>query len=172
MTEPDARPPVPVCGIGASAGGVEALQHFFQALEPDLGLAYVVVVHLAPDHKSELPWILSRWTTMPVVQVGDSHQEPLQPDHVYVIAPDRKLEITDSAVGASHFDQPHGQRTAIDLFFRSLALTHGDGFAVLLSGSGTDGALGARAVKESGGLILVQDPEEAMHGGMPRAAIS
>src|SRR4029079_3665336 len=169
--EPDARPHISVCGIGASAGGVEALQQFFLAVAPDLGLAYVVIVHLAPDHKSELPAILSRCTTMPVVQVGDS-QEALQPDHVYVIAPDRKLEITDSAVGASHFDQPRGHRTAIDLFFRSLASTHGDGFAVILSGSGSDGALGARAVKESGGLILVQDPDEAMYGGMPRAAIS
>jgi len=172
MTEPDARPRISVCGIGASAGGVEALQQLFLGVAPDLGLAYVVIVHLAPDHKSELPGILSRCTSMPVLQVGDSHNEPLEPDHVYVIAPDRKLEITDSAVGASHFDQPRGHRTAIDLFFRSLASTHGDGFAVILSGSGSDGALGARAVKESGGLILVQDPDEAMYGGMPRAAIS
>ena len=170
MSEPGVRAGVPVCGIGASAGGVEALQQFFTAVAPDLGLAYVVIVHLAPDHKSELPSILSRWTTMPVVQVGD-RQETLQPDHVYVIPPDRKLEIADSTVGASHFDQPRGHRTTIDLFFRSLALTHGDGFAVLLSGSGSDGALGARAVKERGGLILVQDPEEATHSGIPRAAI-
>jgi two-component system CheB/CheR fusion protein len=172
MTEPDARPRTSVCGIGASAGGVEALQQFFLAVSPDLGLAYVVIVHLAPDHKSELPAILSRCTRMPVVQVGDSREEPLQPDHVYVIAPDRKLEITEWAVGASPFDQPRGQRTAIDLFFRSLASTHGDGFAVILSGSGSDGSLGARAVKERGGLILVQDPDEALHGAMPRAAIS
>ena len=172
MTEPPARPRISVCGIGASAGGVEALQQFFLAVAPDLGLAYVVIVHLAPDHKSELPAILSRCTTMPVVQVGDSQQEPLEPNHVYVIAPDRKLEITESAVGASPFEQPRGHRTAIDLFFRSLASTQSDGFAVLLSGSGSDGVLGARAVKERGGLILVQDPDEATHPGMPRAAIS
>ena len=127
------QPSVPVCGIGASAGGVEALQQFFSALPTDLGLAYVVIVHLAPDHKSELPSILSRWTTMPVLQVGDGEKTPLQPDHVYVVAPDRKLEITDSAVGSSRFEQPRGHRTAIDLFFRSLADAHGDGFAVLLS---------------------------------------
>jgi two-component system CheB/CheR fusion protein len=172
MSEPHALPRISICGIGASAGGVEALQQFFLAVAPDLGLAYVVIVHLAPDHKSELPAILSRCTTMPVVQVDDSRQEPLQRNHVYVIAPDRKLEITESAIGASPFDQPRGQRTVIDLFFRSLASTHGDGFAVLLSGSGSDGAIGARAVKEGGGLVLVQDPGEAMHGGMPRAAIS
>ena len=101
MTHSEARPRISVCGIGASAGGIEALQQFFAGVAPNLGLAYVVIVHLAPDHKSELPANLSRCTTMPVVQVGDSRQEPLQPDHVYVIAPDRKLEITDSAVGAS-----------------------------------------------------------------------
>ena len=172
MTETATPSRVTVCGIGASAGGVEALQHFFTALAPDLGLAYVVVVHLSPDHKSELPAILGRWTTMPVLQVGDHEKKPLRPDHVYVIAPDRTLEITDSSVGASRFQQPRGQRTAIDLFFRSLAVTHGDGFVVVLSGSGSDGALGARAVKESGGLILVQDPGEAMHGSMPRAVIA
>ena len=171
-TEAEAPSRIPVCGIGASAGGVEALQQFFRALPPDLGVAYVVVVHLAPDHKSELPAILARWTSMPVIQVGDHRTEPIRADHVYVIAPDRKLEITDSSVGASAFDQPRGQRTAIDLFFRSLAHEHGDGFAVLLSGSGSDGALGARAVKERGGLVLVQDPHEAQHGGMPRAAIA
>src|SRR5688572_133407 len=172
MNQSAAHPRVSVCGIGASAGGVEALQHFFGALAPDLALAYVVIVHLSPDHKSELPSILSRWTTMPVLQVGDGEKIPLQPDHVYVVAPDRKLEITDSAVGSSRFEQPRGHRTAIDLFFRSLADAHGDGFAVLLSGSGSDGAIGARAVKERGGLVLVQDPREAMHNGMPRAAIA
>src|ERR1041384_4705110 len=117
-------PQVPIRGIGASAGGVEALQQFFRSVPVDLGLAYVVIVHLAPDRKSELPSILARWTTMPVVQVADHEQIPLEPDHVYVIAPARKLEITDSAVGASTFEQPRGHRSAIDLFFRSLAATH------------------------------------------------
>jgi two-component system CheB/CheR fusion protein len=165
-------PKTPVCGIGASAGGVEALQQFFRTIPVDLGLAYVVIVHLAPDRKSELPSIIARWTTMPVEQVADHEQLPLQPNSVYVIAPDRKLEITDSAVGASTFEQPRGQRAAIDLFFRSLAATHGDGFAVVLSGSGGDGALGAKAVKASGGVILVQDPDEAAHGEMPRNVIA
>jgi two-component system CheB/CheR fusion protein len=166
------RPAIPVCGIGASAGGVEALQQFFSALPADLGLAYAVIVHLSPDHKSELPAILQRWTKMPVIQVGDHDKVPLKPDQIYVIAPDRKLEITDGAVGASGFEQPPGKRAAIDLFFRSLAETYGDGFAVLLSGSGSDGAVGAKAVKERGGLILVQDPSEAAHSGIPRAAIA
>jgi len=170
--QPPPIPRVPVCGIGASAGGVEALQQFFRTVPVDLGLAYVVIVHLAPDRKSELPSIIARWTTMPVEQVADHERCPLQPDHVYVIAPDRKLEITDSAVGASTFTQPRGHRAAIDLFFRSLAATHGDGFAVVLSGSGGDGALGAKAVKAGGGVILVQDPDEAAHGDMPRNVIA
>ena len=91
-----AAPVVPVCGIGASAGGVEALQKFFLALPADLGLAYVVIVHLAPHRKSDLPNLLARWTSMPVTQVGDHDRTPLSPNHVYVIAPDRKLEITDN----------------------------------------------------------------------------
>jgi two-component system, chemotaxis family, CheB/CheR fusion protein len=162
----------PVVGIGASAGGLEALQAFFQAVPADLGLAYVVIVHLAPDRKSDLPGILKRYTPMPVTQVGDHDKASLEADHVYVIAPNRKLEITDTGVGSSRFEQPRGQRAAIDLFFRSLAANHGDGFAVVLSGSGSDGAMGARAVKEAGGLVLVQDPKEADHDGMPRAVIS
>jgi len=173
MTDsPPPRPRTPVCGIGASAGGVEALQELFTTLPADIGLAYVVIVHLAPDHKSELPATLRRWTAMPVVQVADHDRIPIVPNHVYVIAPDRKLEITDSMIGASPFEQPLGRRNAIDLFFRSLALEHGDGFAIVLSGAGSDGALGAKAVKESGGLVLVQDPTEAAHGDMPRAVIA
>ena len=162
---------IPVCGIGASAGGLEALQAFFSVLPIDLGLAYVIVVHLAPDRKSDLPSIMQRWTSMPVMQVGDHDKVPLQQDHIYVIAPDRKLEISDTSVGASQFEQARGQRAAIDLFFRSLAASRRDGFAVVLSGSGSDGALGSRAVKEAGGLVLVQDPREAAHGDMPRAVI-
>src|ERR687898_667922 len=111
-------PPIRVCGIGASAGGLDALQQFFTHLPPDLGLVYVVIVHLSPDHKSELPAILSRWTTMPVRQVADHDTVKLTPDHVYVIAPDRLLAITDSTIAALPFEQPRGKRTAIDLFFR------------------------------------------------------
>jgi two-component system CheB/CheR fusion protein len=119
-----------------------------------------------------LPGIIGRSTTMPVVQVGDKDRAQLAPNVVYVIAPNSKLEISDTVVGASPFDQPRGQRNAIDLFFRSLAASRGDGFAVVLSGGGSDGALGARAVKESGGLVLVQDPKDAAHADMPRAVIA
>jgi two-component system CheB/CheR fusion protein len=168
----DTPPKLSVVGIGASAGGIEALQAFFEALAPDLGLAYVVVVHLSPHHESELAQILQRRTKMPVREVKDSEQLHLEPNAVYVISPDRKLEISDTCIGASPFEEPRGQRAAIDVFFRSLAASHSDSFAMILSGGGSDGALGARAVKEAGGVVLVQDPREAAHEGMPRAVIA
>jgi two-component system CheB/CheR fusion protein len=163
------KPRVTTVGIGASAGGIEALREFFGALPDDLGVAYVVIVHLSPDHRSELPAILARSTKMSVVEVNDRPLE-LTPNCVYVIAPDRKLEISDTRIAATPFDA-RSRRSPIDVFFRSLA-DHGDGFAVILSGGGSDGALGARAVKEAGGLVLVQDPYEALHEAMPRAVIT
>jgi two-component system CheB/CheR fusion protein len=170
-TQP-ANAPIAVAGIGTSAGGVEALTSFFSVLPVDLGIAYVVVMHLAPDRDSDLPAILARHTKMPVIQVGDHNKIELEADQVYVIAPNRKLEMTDTSVGASRFEQPRGQRMAIDLFFRSLASEHRDSFAIILSGSGSDGAVGAKAVKEAGGLVLVQDPQEAEYESMPQAVIS
>src|SRR5215469_4506878 len=164
------RQRITVVGIGASAGGIEALREFFDAVPVDLGLAYVVIVHLSPDHNSELAAIIGRRTKMPVAEVSE-HKLELKPDHVYVISPDNKLEISDTSIGAAPFEGPQGRRTAIDVFFRSLAESHGDGFAVVLSGGGSDGAVGAKAVKEAGGLVLVQDPREATHEGMPRAVI-
>src|SRR5215470_9480349 len=98
-------PRLPVVGIGASAGGIEALREFFAALPDDLGLAYVVVVHLAPQHESELASILGRKTRMPVVEVSDDRKLDLKPNCVYVIAPDRRLEISDGKVGAAPFDE-------------------------------------------------------------------
>ena len=164
-------PPGPIiAGIGASAGGIQALQAFFEALPENTGVAFVVVVHLSPEHRSTLPAILAARTRMPVEQVANT--VPLKANHVYVIPPDRRLTITDSAVSAAPFDEPRGRRAPIDLFFRSLAEQHGDGFAIVLSGSGSDGALGVKAIKEAGGLVLVQDPAEAAHDSMPRAAIA
>lgn len=163
--------PITVAGIGASAGGVEALRTLFGALPPDLGLTYVVVVHLAPDHASELDAILARCTAMPVVTVADDQKLEVRPDHVYLIAPDRKIEIAPGWIGSSAFTEPRGHRNPIDIFLTSLAALRGDGFAVILSGGGSDGVLGAKAIKEAGGVVLVQDPEDAAHAGMPQAVI-
>ena len=159
-----------VVGIGASAGGVRALQDFFEALPDEPGAAFVVVVHLDPQSHSELPSILGARTKMPVVQVGATQE--LQANHVYVIAPGRRLRITDRDISSADFDEPRGQRAPIDLFFRSLAERHGDGFAVVLTGAGSDGAVGVKEVKEAGGIILVQEPADAEYPSMPRAAIA
>jgi two-component system, chemotaxis family, CheB/CheR fusion protein len=143
--QPSAKPPV--VGIGASAGGVKALQAFFQALPDErIGAAFVVIVHLAPETPSELPRILAARTHMPVAQVHEPVS--LEADHVYVIPPDRHLRISDNEISAHEFDNPRGQRAPIDLFFRSLA-EHGDGFAIILTGAGSDGAVGLKAVKEA-----------------------
>jgi len=169
-SDPDESGKPFIVAIGASAGGVQALQAFIGALPPTTGAAYVVVVHLDPQRRSELPSILATRTRMPVVQIEE--RQKLEADHVYVIPPDRRLQLIDHEVSAVDFEQPRGQRSPIDLFFRSVAERIGDGFAVVLSGAGSDGAIGVRAVKEAGGIILVQDPNEAEWASMPRSVIA
>src|SRR5271165_7587310 len=107
---------------------------------------------------------------MPVAQV--SGRVRLEPRHVYVIPPNRQLTVADQHLELAEFDEPRWQRAPIDLFFRSLAGQRGDDFAIVLSGAGSDGAVGIKAMKESGGIILVQDPDEAEYGSMPRAAVA
>lgn len=162
------RPPLVV--LGASAGGIKALQTLFENVPADTGAAFVVVIHLDPMHRSELAQIVGTHTRMPVLQVHDKAK--LASNHVYVIPPDRRLQLVDHEVCAVEFDEPRGRRSPIDLLFRSAAERLGDGFAVILSGAGSDGAVGVRAVKEAGGIILVQDPGEAEYGSMPRSAIA
>lgn len=159
-----------VAAIGASAGGVEAIRTFFQALPADLGIAFVVVMHLAPEYPSELAAILGTYTNMPATQVTDAVH--LEANQIYVIPPNRSLLVTDSTLATLPFTEPRGQRAPIDLFFRSLAEAHGDGFALIFSGSGSDGSVGLKSVKENGGLVLVQEPTEATFDGMPRSAIA
>jgi two-component system CheB/CheR fusion protein len=167
--DPGGKRPL-VVAIGASAGGLVAMQRFFEAMPADTGAAFVVVVHLDPERPSELAPILRARTSMPVVQVDE--RAVLESDHVYVISPDRQLQVINHDITAVRFEEPRGKRLPIDLFFKSVAERVGDGFAVILSGAGSDGTLGVRAVKESGGIILVQDPDEAEYPSMPRSAIS
>src|SRR5262249_17446688 len=133
------------------------------------GACFIVVVHLDPQHRSELPAIVAARTGMPVVQVEKTAS--LEGNHVYVIPPDRRLQVIDHELSATEFDEPRGHRSPIDFLFRSEAERRGDGFAVILSGAGSDGAVGVRAVKEAGGIIFVQDPNEAQYASMPRSAI-
>jgi two-component system CheB/CheR fusion protein len=164
----DQKAPV-IVAIGASAGGIPALQSFFSGVPPATGAAFIVVLHLDPQHRSELSSIVAARTKMPVVQVETTAR--LEPNHVYVIPPDRRLQVIDHKLSATEFKEPRGQRLPIDFLFRSVAERLGDGFAVILSGAGSDGALGVRAVKDAGGIILVQDPSEADYASMPRSAI-
>ena len=152
-------PRLTVVGIGASAGGLSALQAFFSALPPATGLTYVVVVHLAPEHDSSLAELLQTRTEMPVQQV--TGRVAMQPNQVYVIPPGRRLLVNDEHLDLAALEMPPGPRTQIDLFFRSLAEQHGDGAAIILSGLGSDGAVGIQAIKEAGGLVFAQAPEEA-----------
>ncbi len=161
---------VPVCAIGASAGGVRALTELFKRLPDDLGLAYVVIVHLSPEHPSALAEILATCTKMPVHQVTDGPK--LTANCVYVISPDRELVIEGNNVAAREFTAPRGHRAPVDMFFRSVAAARGDGMAVILSGSGADGSNGVRAVHEAGGVVLAQDPTEAEFGAMPKNTIA
>jgi two-component system CheB/CheR fusion protein len=157
-----------VIGIGASAGGLTALQAFFAALPADTGMTFVVIVHLAPAYESALAELLQRQTEMPVTQVTE--RVPMAPNHVYVIPPGQQLAVSDGHLTIAPFAAPRGQRAPIDHFFRTLAHQYGDGAALILSGTGSDGSLGIKAIKEGGGLILVQEPQEAEYEGMPRSA--
>lgn len=159
-----------VVGIGASAGGLTALQDFFEVLPNDTGLAFVVVTHLAPEHESHMAEILQNRTGMRVRQVNG--KTAVEPDNVYVIPPDREIFIADSHLDLDSFAERRGLRTPIDHFFRSLAQVHHGAIAIILSGGGTDGAVGIKSIKEEGGLLMVQHPDEAEYDSMPRAAIS
>src|SRR5215469_5179093 len=161
---------MPIVGIGASAGGIKPLTAFFDAMSERVAAALAVIVHLDPDSRSELPNIMGARSRMPVYQVTQSAE--LKPACIYVIPPDRQLNISDHQVSAIPFEEPRGRRAPIDQFFRSLAEQHGDGFAVILSGAGSDGAAGVTAVKERGGIVLVQSPDEAEYSSMPRSAIA
>jgi two-component system CheB/CheR fusion protein len=163
--------PLPtIVAVGASAGGIRALQALFAALPDNTGAAFVIVVHLDPEHRSDLPRILGSRTSLPVVEVTD--QERLEGDRIYIIPPDRQLEMADHSVSLREFSEPRGRRLPIDTFFRSVADHLGDGVAIILSGAGSDGSIGIRAVKETGGIILVQEPSEAEYSSVPRNAIA
>lgn len=125
---------LPIVAIGASAGGVQALQTFFDQMADDTNAAFVVIVHLDPEHRSELASIIAAHTSMPVTQVD--RDAPLNANNVYVISPNRRLKIEDGTIAALPFEEKHARRAPIDLFLRSLAEDHGPAFAVILTGAG------------------------------------
>ncbi len=160
-----------VVGVGASAGGVKALQEFFASMPPNSGMSFVVILHLSPQHESSLPQILQAQTTMPVVQVTETHK--VEPNRVYVIPPNSQLEMFDGSIRCEPPEKKAGTRVAIDVFFRTLAEAYGkNAVCVVLSGTGSDGTLGLKRVKESNGFAIVQSPEDAEYDQMPRNAIA
>src|SRR4051794_27789895 len=153
------RDGIPVVGIGASAGGIGALEALVPLLKAEGGVAYVVVQHLDPHHHSALTALLNRATEIPVVEATDGM--PVELDHIYVIPPNSTLTLSDDRLQLGPAITPRGHRTPIDAFLLSLAQAKGEHAAcVILSGTGSDGTIGLRAIKESGGLTIAQDGAE------------
>jgi two-component system CheB/CheR fusion protein len=161
----------PIVGLGGSAGAIPALVTFLQSAPPAAGLSYVVILHLSPEHESTLAELLQLHTTMPVVQVRENVS--VEKDTVYVIPPRHALRMNDGQLQLEDMSPDTPGRVAVDLFFRTLADTHGaHATAIVLSGLDSDGAIGIKRIKERGGLAIALDPDEAQHQGMPRAAIA
>ena len=160
-----------IVGLGGSAGAIGALQAFFRATGADATMAYVVVMHLSAEHESLLAEVVQRSTPMPVYQVNETVK--VERGHVYVIPPGKAIAAFDGSLTLVDITPERGRRVTVDLFFRTLADTHGpNAIAIVLSGADGDGAIGIKRIKERGGLTIAQDLDEAEHGSMPRAAIA
>lgn len=162
--------PFSIIVLGASAGGLDALRRILRELPADLPVPVVVVRHLHPRHRSRMPELLARHTALRV-RVAE-HGDPLEPGTVYLPVPDRHLVVTpDRTIELVASEPTRTERPSIDVLFGSVANSHrGAVIAVVLSGTGSDGALGAKAVKHAGGTVIVQDGRSADFGQMPRAA--
>ena len=166
-------PGFPVVGIGASAGGIAAFEAFFSTMpaNSDPGMAFVLVQHLARDHKSILSELVRRYTKMEVFEVEDGMA--IKPNCAYIIPPNRDMALVNGTLQLLEPSFARGLRLPIDFFFRSLAQDqHERAICIVLSGTGSDGTLGVRAVKGEGGMVMVQTPESTEYDGMPRNAIA
>src|SRR5829696_10478897 len=165
VSKPTFSTPGYVVGIGASAGGLEALERFFDNVPVNSGMAFVIVQHLSPDFKSLMDELLARHTDLPIHLVEDGM--PVEADHVYLIPPKKEMIISGGQLLLSERDRRQDLTLPIDLFFRSLAQDCGPrAVAIVLSGGGSDGSRGVRAVHEAGGLVIVQDTGSAQFDGM------
>lgn len=161
----------PIVGIGASAGGLDAYKRFLKALPGDTGAAYILIQHLDPNHPSMMADLLTRQTSMTVVQAADDML--LEPNTVYVIPPGKFIRLIDRKLSLDAPVEEKGMRMAIDYFFRSLAEEREEkAIGIVLSGTGSDGTLGLREIKAAGGMAMAQDAVEAEHDGMPRSAFN
>ncbi len=163
----------PVVGIGASAGGIAAFEAFFAAMpqEEDTGMAFVVVQHLSPDHKSVLADLVKRHTRMQVYEAKEG--TAVQPDCTYIIPPNHDLSLVNGALHLVQHDTQRRPRLTVDHFFGSLAAAQRErAIAIVMSGTGSDGTLGIREIKGEGGLVIAQAPDSTEYDGMPRSAIA
>jgi two-component system CheB/CheR fusion protein len=169
--EPSSRTSAfPIVGIGASAGGLEAFTQLFQHIPVTTGLAFVLVQHLDPTHESMLPELLSRITKLPVQQV--QRGMTVETNYIYVTPPNANMTIDGMTLRLELRSEAHGLHMPIDHFFRSLAQQHGSrSIGIILSGAGSDGALGLAEIKDQGGITFVQDIRTARFPGMPHSAI-
>ncbi len=169
--KPQKRSYIPVVGVGASAGGLDAFKNFFESMPSDTGMAFVLIQHLDPTHESLMVDLLSRHTKMRVVQVEDRMQ--VEPNHVYMIPPAHDLAINNGELYLTEPAQRRGMRMPIDFFFRSVAEDQRErAICIILSGTGSDGTLGLKAIKSYGGMVMAQTPKTAQYDGMPVSAIS
>ncbi len=163
---PNKKKPFPIVGIGSSAGGLEALEIFFDHMPSDQGIAFVVIQHLSPDHKSIMKELLQKHTKMKVLQTEDGMK--IQPNHLYLNPPAKNISLFNGRFCLSDPELGHVVRLSIDYFFRSLAEDQKErAICIILSGTGSDGTLGIRAIKAEGGMSMVQDKEQAKYSGMP-----
>jgi two-component system, chemotaxis family, CheB/CheR fusion protein len=161
----------PIVGLGASAGGLEALESLFSHMPPDSGMGFVIIQHLSPRHKSIMSSLLSKDTQMKVSEIKDGMK--VKPNHVYLNPSGKDVIIISRTLQLMDPVRTGGINLPIDSFFRSLAEEMGEkAICVILSGTATDGTLGLKAIKEKGGLVMVQDPSSAKYDGMPRSAIA
>ncbi|MEQ1636648.1 MAG: chemotaxis protein CheB [Methylococcales bacterium] len=171
MTEPLNSKAFFIVGVGASAGGLEALEELFKAMPADTGCAFVVVVHLDPTHVSLLPDLLQRRTAMPVTHITDNLL--VEPNHIYVIPPNKSLAILNKYLQLMDLELPRASHLPIDYFFRSLAQDQGSqAICIVLSGTGSDGSQGLREIKAEAGLVIAQDESTAKYAGMPESAVA
>lgn len=160
-----------IAGVGASAGGIQALKIFFENVPKNSGAAYVVILHLSPEHDSKLSEVLQTVAKIPVTQVTERVR--VEPNHVYVVSPNQSLSMNDGHIVVSPVHTIEERRAPIDIFFRTLAESHFDrAVCVVLSGTGADGSMGLKRVKERGGAVFVQNPREAEYSDMPRNSIA
>jgi two-component system CheB/CheR fusion protein len=159
-----------IVGIGASAGGLKAFELFFSKMPPDSGMAFILIPHLDPSRVSMLPELLRKYTEMPLLQANDGTK--VERDTIYIIPPNKKMAINHGTLVLTEPTEPRGLRLPIDGFFRSLAEDQGsNAIGIILSGTGTDGTMGLKAIKDAGGLTIAQDLLSAEFDGMPRSAI-